>query len=275
MSNVVPRGPGELSNPGEDFWGNLDRTDFAILRCVVGQGTSKDGKVPGAFNFSNKTHTTELLNCKLIVPLKTRVLYDGLGPARCGSDDYYSPSPRFAKPISNNCLTCPASAWGEDIPEKNKLHKDLRSKQKLNTPLCKETYNLLMADTNNSPFFLQFQGVQLKVVSEELFSRIRYDYPGLHPATVAFDMQVIQKTKGVDSWYQVEFSNFRECDTPDLCIAMYKAHSKSAKTQLAKQHAEMDAEKSESARPVNDSDWPPPTEKDEPPVIDDRDEIPF
>lgn len=266
MSNLVD--PNTLA---AGFWDGLDATDFAVPRVSIGQPTSDKG-LPGKFNFNNGSHRDDMLECKLIVPSKTRVLYAGRGRSRCASDNYYEPSKRIVNPVSPNCLACPLSQW-ETNPEKEAMAKELGadSKLDLNKPLCAEVFNLLMADKDWNLFFIGFQKTQLKVVKDKLFSRLKYGFNGEPPFQVAFDMKLKKVSGANKSYYEVEFENFRVA--PDKqrgaeLVAMWKSR---AAEVLAHQHEEMDKQH-DGPRTVNDP--PMPTAQDAP-DIDTEEKLPF
>lgn len=257
MSNL-PVDPREAAS---DFWGNsnLESKDFAIPRVTIGQATTSKGE-PGKFNFNSGVSLDSMPGCKLIVPTKTRVLYNGDGPARCRSDNSYQPSQSISAPISDNCLTCFAAQWGTDDPAKIALADELRVQEgQRNKPLCAETYNLLMADKDWNLFFIAFQKSQLKIVSEKLFSRIKS--MGLPGYMVSFDMDLQRITGGGKTYYSVVFDNFQETDD-ETGKEIYAQWSRRAQDELAKQHDTMDREKVV-------------TPTDESPMPDYDEEVPF
>lgn len=235
----------ELINP-QDFWQNtnIDQTDFSIPRCTIGQKSTEKGK-PGMFNFNNGTSVESMPKCTLIVPRKTRVLYGPTtgSPSRCGSDDFYQPAQRYDKPISQNCLSCFAAQWGDD-PAKVALAKEL-NRQDPYKPLCSETYNLLLADQNGSPFFISFQKTQLKLVQEKLFSRLRHEFGRIPPYQVNFDMTLEKLTNANgQTYYSVVFDNFVATED-EYGTNLYMMFSKRAGDILAQQHQQMDDDKDE------------------------------
>lgn len=240
MSKDLTTGSTDLAQVNQDFWGNMETKDFGIPHVSIGQPTTKSKKgKPGFFNYSNGKSVERIDNVKLIVPTKTRVLYQGEGRARCKSDNYYHPSGFVKDPISQNCMTCPASQWGDRDPAKLKIAAELNVKD-VEKPLCTETYNLMMADGNWMPFFAQFQKTQIKVVSEQLFSRIRYDYNRVPPYAVAFDMSLRKVESGNNNYYTVVFDCFRVVDDYKRGEDLYLAFSKRAHEILAKDHETMD-----------------------------------
>jgi hypothetical protein len=235
MSNDVATG---------DFWGGMDKSDFAIPMVSIGQPTS-EGEA-GHFNFNNGKSVPMMEKCKLLVPNKTRVLYQSNSKkARCSSDNFYEPSRRVAEPICGNCMTCYAAEWGE-LPEKEELAKEIGKQGSLNPPLCKETYNLLMLDIDNAPFFIKFQGTQLKIVSQKLFSRLQYEFGQYQPYQVGFDMALELVQKPGVKYYSVVFNDFYHVEEgADKIAAIYSSHRQQAQGLLASQHAAMDAEHDE------------------------------
>jgi hypothetical protein len=233
---------GELQNPN-DFWGGLTEQDFSIPRVKIGQPTS-EGEA-GKFNYNNGKSVETLVGCKLLAPKKTRVLYQANSKvSRCGSDDFYVPASRYLKPISNNCMTCVGSEWGEDDPEKLALAKEIGKQGNLKPPLCKETYNLLMLGADNSPFFIQFQGTQLKIVQEKLFSRLKFEY-GMHPPyLVQFDMKLNLFSKPGTKYYEIVFDGFGEVqgEQAETISGAWQKFRGIAQDILTKQHEAMDAE---------------------------------
>lgn len=231
-----------LAQINNDFWGGMETKDFGIPHVRIGQPTTKDNKgKSGHFNYSNGKSVEMIESVKLIVPKKTRVLYQGEGRARCKSDNYYHPSGYVKDPISNNCMTCPASQWGENDPTKVALARELGVKD-VNKPLCNETFNLLMADQNWMPFFAQFQKTQLKLVSEQLFSRIRYDYNHVPPYAVAFDMRLKKIQSGMNNYYVVQFDSFRVLDEYGPGEKLYNSFSSRVQEILARDHETMDTQ---------------------------------
>lgn len=250
------------------FWDDLDTQDFAIPRVTLGQATSTKGE-PGKFNFNTGLSVAAMLHCVLIVPRKTRVLYQGKGKSRCASDNFYEPSRRISEPVTTNCLTCPLAQWGDD-PVKNEWAQKIGdSKYDGKKPLCTETYNLLMADNKWNLFNIGFQKVQLKTVSEKLFTRLRYNFGGVPPFHVAFDMEATRVSGNDRVYYTVDFKNFRELDEEgkSRATSIYQGWKDRFGDALAKQHEDMDNEKSEP-KDVTPS-------YDEAPMPDSNDEIPF
>jgi hypothetical protein len=231
----------DLVNPNE-FWGNLEPAkDFAIPRVDIGQPTSK-GEA-GHFNFNNGRSDKVLKACKLLAPTKTRVLYSGDNASRCSSDDYYSPSQRVKDPISSNCMSCYASDWGEDH-EKVMLAKEIGKQGSINPPLCKETYNILMLDEENAPFFIKFQGTQLKVVSQKLFSMLQFNFGNVLPYLVEFDMRLDLIQGSGKKYFSTVFENFKQVGETDVdeVTKKWENFKSVAMSILAKQHEDMDAE---------------------------------
>lgn len=239
MSNITTTGV-------DDFWGGMGSEDFAIPLVHIGQPTSqKKGKI-GHFNYNNGASYESLGGCTLISPQKTRVLYAGLqGKARCSSDNFHNPSSRIANPVSANCLNCYASQWGED-PLKMKLASEIGLKvANSNAPLCKETYNLLMADGNGKLFFIAFQSTALKEVKEKLFSRLKFDFGGNSPYAVHFDMALEEIKDKNGKYYLPIFNNFEVWDPERIAHNknLYLGYSGGKATQvLASAHEHMDDE---------------------------------
>jgi hypothetical protein len=221
----------------------MDQKDFTIPRVDLVQPTSKkyDAKLIGSFVFNTGETVPMFKGCKLIVPTKTRVLYAGEGRARCKSDNFYAPSEHVKNPVSSNCLTCPASDWGQN-DVKDGIAREVKPRNyDANKPLCNETYNLLMADESWNLFFIKFQKSQLGLVNKKLFTRLRYNYGKDAPYTVAFDMVPVK----TDTYYVVEFENFRVIPDDQKQIAQdcYMQWSKRAGDVLKTQHEEMDLSK--------------------------------
>lgn len=242
MSNELIN-PKDFQGLADDFWGssNLDKSDFAIPRVSIGQPTSKKGE-PGHFNYNNGTSVRFIKGCKLIVPQKTRVLY-GNSASVCKSDNSIEPSSFVREPISKNCMSCYASSWGDDIPEKIELAKKLGVKEgEWNKPLCTETYNLLLADEKWQPFFIAFQKTQIKVVQEKLFSRLKA--MRVPPYIVSFDLSLAKITGNNQVYYSAVFEEFKEVSKEEQKIGhdLWAAYSKSAQTILSNQHEAMDQE---------------------------------
>lgn len=246
MSDLVPKNPGALTTGG-GFWGQMEQTDFAIPHVTLGQPMSqKEGVEAGKYCFNNGRKVSVIEGGVLIYPLKTRVLYAGLNKgSRCASDNYYTPASRIKDPISQSCLTCVATKWGETDPAKLALAREIGA-QRLGNPLCKETYNCLMAvwhDGDFMPFFIAFQSAALKVVSEKLFSNLRFNWSKHAPYHVAFDMGVVE-LKGQGRYFQPTFGNFRLVppEHRERLDQLYHMHSQSAQAALAQDHEAMDAE---------------------------------
>lgn len=234
----------ELVGPG-NFWGDMSPSDFAIPRVDIGQPTSE--REAGRFNYNTGASLETMPGCKLLVPRKTRVLYrSAMKASRCASDDYYKPAERVKAPISQSCMTCFAADWGDDEPKKQ-LAEEIGKTGNINPPLCKETYNLLMLDADNHPFFIKFQGTQLKVVQEKLFSRLKFDHSKVPPHLVQFDMALGLVIKPGTKYYTTEFSNFEVSDEESHeTIDMFRNKFASlAQDILAKQHEQMDKEHAE------------------------------
>lgn len=240
MSNLTEYNP--------NFWEGMDPSEFAIPYVSIGQPLTKKGGKHGEFNYNNGNMVKELKNCKLLRVLKTRVLFGKsfTDPSLCSSDDFYVPSPRVKDPVSASCLNCVAAQWGDDIPEKAALAKRLWGKNIDRKPMCAETYNLLMADENNNPFFIKFQKTHLKIAQEKLFSRLKFGFVGTNPYLVAFDMKTKEEGQG---YFVPVFENFHllEGDEAVRADAAYRAYAAGAHNALAKEHEAMDAEKSDDS----------------------------
>lgn len=258
MSDLVKKETG-LQQIQSDFWGEMSSADFKIPRMSIGQPTTKaaTGK-SGHFNFSSGKSVELLTNVKLILPKKTRVLYAGNNRARCKSDNYYQPSKFVPNPISSNCLTCPAAQWGEDN-QKAEIAAEVGAKD-VNKPLCTETYNLFMADEQWMPFWANFQKTQLKIVGEQLFTRLRYEYGHVPPYGVAFNMSLKKIESGMQNYFNVVFSDFRVLEDYGPGKTLYNMYSQRAQEMLAQEHEQMDKahDKEKEAIPVFDQDEPIP-----------------
>jgi hypothetical protein len=235
MSNLV-----DPKTIAATFWDTMEVKDFTVPRVELGQNVGKigSGGKAGKFVFNTGEVRDSMLECKLLVPTKTRVLY-GAGSARCASDNFFNPSDRIQNPVSANCLTCPVAQWGED-PLKDKVAEETKPKNyNPKKPLCNETYNLLMADKDWNLFFIKFQKTQLKIVSEKLFTRLRYNFGANPPYEVAFDLKSVPVD---DTYFNIEFDNFRVIPDEQKTVAQdaYMSWSSRAKDVLAKQHKEMD-----------------------------------
>ena len=238
-NQLVPTQHGEL-----DSWGNLDSTDIKAPQVSIGQPTSRKGE-PGKFNFSDGRSVSEFVGVRLLVPWKTRVLYQGLdSKARCSSDNFMVPALRIENPISQNCLTCPASQWGEDDPVKKALHAEVRSKSQLKVPLCKETHNLLCIDDQGSIFSIKLQGTQINEVRNKLYNRIKLQFRAPHYA-VKFDMKLVKVTAANGVYYSVVYDNFQKLEGGDLDYArnLYLSTKENYEQSLAETHAQMDKDK--------------------------------
>jgi hypothetical protein len=241
----------ELAVSSQDYWGetNLDKSDFAIPRVRIGQPTS-DGEA-GKFLFNNGMAVESLVGIKLIVPRKTRVLYHGRNRARCKSDDFFSPSSFVSNPISSNCMSCPASQWGES-DFKAQLASELGVRE-VEKPLCTETYNLLCADLDWNLFFISFQKSQLSIVKEKLFSRLKsFGKPAFE---IQFDMKLVLNQGAGRKWYSVVFDNFLPASGADKGRVLWAEYSKVAQSILSEQHEAMDKEKDVSP-PEYTAPWP-------------------
>lgn len=237
MSNIVPK-------TVEGYWDSMETKDFAIPHGKLGQPMSRKGE-PGKYNLSSGVSFTNM-RVKLLAPLKTRVLYGKGMSVRslCGSDNFYNPAPRFQPPISASCLTCYAAEWGDD-DQKVALAATLERKGNIKPPLCKETYNLLMVDDKNQPFFMAFQGTALKAVSEKLLTVLKYKFHA--PYLVEFNMGVIE-TVGEYKVFLPTFDSFAvlEGEAAQAMADVYSSFSGKAREQLADLHEQMDAEKGDS-----------------------------
>lgn len=242
MSDLVPKSGSIVVAPPADFWGEMAADDFAIPSVQIGQGTSSKGVI-GEYNFNSGHHQKSLLGVSLIVPNKTRTLFAGKGqPTRCGSDNFHTPSPRYTNPISTNCGTCYAQAWGKEDDDKRALHALLNIKKDLNVPICQQTYSLMFLDGEGQPFFMDFRSSSLKIVQEKLLSRLRMGFSKAHPACVQFDMGVFRNDGKTGVFFEPTFDNFRVSD-PDrmaLGVSMYEQYSKRAQALRSEQIAKMD-----------------------------------
>lgn len=80
LKSSVPATVAQLPAIGkpDEFWGDMESSDFAIPSVTIGQGTSSKGVV-GEFNFNNGSHAKSLVGVSLLVPSKTRTLFAGKG----------------------------------------------------------------------------------------------------------------------------------------------------------------------------------------------------
>lgn len=240
MSNIEKKQDNNLSTvSANDFWGdtNLGNEDFGLNFVKLGQKK----KEAGLYVFNDGSTKEEILNCKLIVPNKTRVLYNQAGPSRCGSQNFYSPSARYPHPISDNCMTCYAAQWGDKDSKKNSLADAIGEENKYK-PLCKEQYSLFIADDNWELFNITFSKTALKIVQAKLFSRLK-TFSGIPPFAIAFDMKIKEVPGKGDTYYIPEFDNFREHDQPEKGEEYWRAYSKSAQEAADKHYQKMDEEK--------------------------------
>lgn len=268
MSNIVD--PKTLA---KDFWEDMDATDFKIDRVIVGQKSSKNPSyVKGEFNFMSGSSTPIVKECKLVVPTKGRVLYGGpKGKALCGSDNFMDPSPRFETPVSSSCMECPLKDWDFNEDKSHWAKRlDTPHKPDLEKPLCQESYTMLMATSDWSPFFMSFQKSQIQLIKKQLLSVLRTKWMGTAPFHVAFDMGL----KDEGNWYSVTFSNFREASSPEMGTAMYQEWKARAAGAAAKQYEDMDKAKETSGEATKASEPPLPGEGDAP-HWDSDEEIPF
>lgn len=257
--------------PAEEFWGEMESSDFAIPTVSIGQGTSSKGVV-GEFNYNNGSHTKTIVGASLLVPSKTRTLFAGKGkPTRCGSDNFHVPSPRYQNPVSQSCLTCYAAAWGRDDEDKKQLHALLGIKKDVNQPLCQQTYSMMFLDGDGNPFFMDFRSSSLKIVQEKLLSRLRMGFGRSHPTSIQFDLVVSRNDGKEGVFYEPEFTNFRVSDPERIAMAiqLYNNYSKRAQSIRSEQIEKMDKE---TAANSAKQDWPPVTDV---PSFESSDEIPF
>lgn len=270
MSDLVPRPETQLAVANDNFWGDMDQSDFAVPTVFLAQGTSAKGEV-GKFNYNNGSAFSKLEGVSLLVPSKTRTLFAGKGKAtRCGSDNFHVPSPRYQNPISTNCMTCYAAQWGDDLDKVN-LADELGVKKDINPPLCQQTYSMMFLDAGGFPFFMDFRSSALKVVQEKLLSRLRMGFSKSHPTAVLFDMVVNRAESKNGVYFEVGFENFRIAseDRQKLGLEMYNNYSKRAQSIRSDQIAKMDEET--EAKAAKEVPWP----EAPPPGPDTTDEIPF
>jgi hypothetical protein len=256
MSNIIQRGSNQVATGG-GFWDEFDAKDFEPPLVTIGQPSSKKYK-EGLFNFNTGLAVESIKSCKLIVAKKGRVLFDGKG-ATCASDNHHVPSARIKEPISQSCQGCFAAQWGES-EEKNELHKRLKLTFGRDKPICAETYNLIIADQDNSPFIITLMKAQLEVVKKKLFSRLRFEFAGVNPWLVSFDLG-LEKGQGVGNYYVVSFNNFNKVATDEVpgLNSLHLSLSNRAQTILSDGF-----EKAEEARKAKEESTPaPPPWEDE------------
>src|SRR5690606_28313908 len=134
-------------------------------------------------------------------------------------------------------------------------------------PMCKETYNLMMVDGENRPFIISFQGTNLKVVSEKLFSRLKYQK--LPPFHVAFDMKLFRtEDRQGNGYYNVAFENFREASDKELMTELYQSYRQRAQAIVSEQHESMDRAHDAEPRDVSEVSHGAPD-------FDSNEELPF
>lgn len=263
MSDLVVKSESAIVPSDSSFWDGMDSSDFAIPTVSLAQGTSAKGEV-GKFNFNNGAATSKLEGVSLLVPSKTRTLFAGKGkPTMCGSDNFHTPSPRYEKPLSTNCMTCYAAQWGKDDEDKKQLHALLNVKGDGNAPLCQQTYSLMFLDAQGSPFFMDFRSSALKVVQEKLLSRLRMGFSKTHPCAVQFDMVVVRTESKQGVYFATDFENFRVSDQARQvhALEMYNNYSKRAQNIRAEQVAEMERQTvSKSEDSGAEPPWPTDSE---------------
>lgn len=257
MSNIIPKD--QETALANEFWDGFDNADLKIPHVSVGQPTTKAEKgKPGHFNYSIGKSVVEVTGVKMILLKKGRVLYAGDGPARCKSDNYYQPSSHIKQPPANDCLMCPLAEWG--VNDQKELMRDqlrLKANTDLNKPLCTEGFNILMADENWLPFWFKAQKTQMKVVSEQLLARLRYDFHGKPPYAVSFDMRLRLNEGGGNKYYSCVFENFKAIEDYSMGANLYRALSKRAEDMLARDHEAMDeAHRAKDVSPRTDVPMP-------------------
>ncbi len=269
MSDNLPIDPNSIN---DNFFGDsFGPEDFAPPRVVLGQAMTED-KDEGFFHYPDGTKVTSIHGLVLLVPSKSRVLYRKKGqPSLCRSDNSFVPSPRIENPISKNCGkdSCFASEFGNE-QQKIAVCKaaGIQAKNPTN-PLCKLSYDLILAGKDRKPFKMSFQGGSLKVIKEKLFTPIRSFGKEVPAPAIEFDM-TISKTRGGDGfYYQAVFSKFRAADDRDVCVALRQQFAKAAQRIFSDEYDQRDQENEEKS--INQE---PPLENYAP-DFNDNDKIPF
>lgn len=242
MSNLpTERGPDKLST---EFWDGLDVGTIRPPHVTLGQPmTDASRGKPGNWNYSTGNSVPEILSVKLILVKKGRVLFNGNARARCKSDNFHEPSRYVEQPISHSCITCPAKDWQVN-PIKQGIAKELnlRANTDLNKPLCTESLSLLLADSDWLPFWGKFMKTQIKVVSQQLLTRIRYNFFKEPHWGVSFDMRTNLVQGAGSKYYSAVFENFKVLspEEQDKGKALVQMFSKRAEEILSEEHEAMD-----------------------------------
>lgn len=231
-------------------WGNLEDQDFRPPKVRISQGENAKNK--GLYVFSNGRDAQTLFEgASLIVPTKGRVLY---GPGKndksiCGSSNFHTPDERYEPKMSDTCDHCPMSQWGHN-EQKAAYKKQSAYYKDTDKPACKEAINLIMVDGGGIPMIVSFGGVAIKETKNNLFSRIRSQFPGVPPYLVKFDMG-LTPGNGTDkdsaTYFIPTFSNFSNVseEEAERNKAMYLSMSRSASRVVSDVHEEMDNSKDE------------------------------
>src|SRR5262245_17493408 len=158
MSNLP-----SIQNVNDNFFGEtIDQSTFKPPRIVLGQASST-GKEKGKFNMPDGSCVDTLSKVILIASSQSRVLYRGKRQsALCASDNFWVPSKRISQPLHNDCRQCPYQAWDNENIKHELARKNNLSITNFQRPLCKASYDLIMADEHRNPFVISFQGTQRK-----------------------------------------------------------------------------------------------------------------
>lgn len=252
MSNLTVKSSAVPQAQQQDEFGNLpvsQATSLAsqFIRCDVGQPLSKKLE-KGKFNFKgiDWQPVESLTDVVFLKAQMNRVLFGATfdSPAMCRSDNFHQPSPSIAAPVCDSCGACPLGKWDNQLDDnakgvKRRYEQLLGKKKSSPAPLCNETINVIVADKRLIPFVLKFQKTQLKIVTDQLINKLRFNNKGKRAWETMFDVTLVDK----DSYYEYRFENFRDNPDSELYKELYETVSVIAEQALAAQHAQMDQEK--------------------------------
>lgn len=272
MSNLV-----QFNN--DDFFGEtITEESFRPPRVSLGQPSSQNKKA-GCFNFPDGRAVDRLENLVLIKPTQSRVLYGKTfqSPALCGSDNYFNPADRFENPPQTNCKICPLSGFGDVDEKKEFADKHGLSITNFERPMCKASYDLILAeycgDGVFKPFLISFQGASRAPLEKKLLSTIKMWDNSIPKCAVMFDMKAVNASSGKGNFYLPDFGNFRVADDVQAATNIYKTFSGIAAELFAQDNQNSDEEKEKEAKPVDEGYFS--DVDNNPPSVADDDEIPF
>lgn len=207
----------------------------------------------GKFKFDTGELRDKLENVVVLLIKQSRVLYgkEMGGDPLCASDNAKVPSTRIESPMNTSCASCPMSRWSNDS-QKPMTKTEIELKNKITTsvgkpiadkPLCRHQYMLLVVDQGSMvPYWVAFAMGQMKTVNQQLIGSCAHR--GISPFMATVTINVAEKSKGINKWFEMYFSNMTPIQDYTQYQIMWQRYSNVAQDLLSEEF-ESRSEKSE------------------------------